>query len=195
MATDRIRYISYPEAVLIHIELMRLEGEIRYGVFERRLVESALARPQQAAAYEAADIIRQTATLCWGLIKYHPWIGGNKRTATALVRIFLSRNHYRLMSTTAQNVAMVLAVESDQWGVETIESSGCENTRSPSSREKVITHRHLLLALRFSPTSLIAEVRNFQADFLSSDKTAPFPSAMRPFLAAFSSSVWAHALL
>jgi death-on-curing protein len=107
---------------------MRLERETRYGVFDRRLVESALARPQQAAAYEAADIIRQTATLCWGLIKYHPWIGGNKRTATALVRIFLSRNQYRLTSTTAQNVEMVLAVESDQWGVETIESWLREHT-------------------------------------------------------------------
>ena len=128
MATDRTRYISYAEAVLIHIELMRLERETRYGVFDRRLVEAALARPQQAAAYEAADIIRQTATLCWGLIKYHPWIGGNKRTATALVRIFLSRNQYRLTSTTEQNVEMVLAVESDQWGVETIESWLREHT-------------------------------------------------------------------
>ena len=69
MATDETRYISYSEAVLIHIELMRLEGEVRYGVFDRRLIESALMRPQQAAAYEAADLIRQTSTLCWGLTK------------------------------------------------------------------------------------------------------------------------------
>lgn len=69
MATDETRYLSYPEAVLIHVELMRLEGETRYGVFDRRLIESALACPQQAAAYEEADIIRQTAPLCWGLIR------------------------------------------------------------------------------------------------------------------------------
>ena len=59
MATDEVRYISDPEAVLIHVELMRLEGESRYGVFDRGLIESVLARPQQAAAYEGADIIRQ----------------------------------------------------------------------------------------------------------------------------------------
>ncbi len=128
MATDETRYISYTEAVLIHMELMRLEGEVRYGVFDRTLIGSALARPQQAAAYEEADIIRQTTTLCWGLIKYHPWIGGNKRTATALVRMFLRRNHYQLTSTAQQNVDMVLAVESDQWGVETIESWLREHT-------------------------------------------------------------------
>ncbi|MCI0392513.1 MAG: hypothetical protein MOB07_27595 [Acidobacteria bacterium] len=62
MATETARYITYPEAVLIHIELMRLEDEVRYGVFDRELIESALARPRQAAAYESADIVRQAAT-------------------------------------------------------------------------------------------------------------------------------------
>lgn len=37
-------YMSYPEVVLIHILLMRLSGEAHYGVFDRSLVESALAR-------------------------------------------------------------------------------------------------------------------------------------------------------
>lgn len=65
--------------------LMRYYGEVRYGVADRTLVESALARPQQAAAYENADLIRQAATWCFGLIKNHPWIGGNKRTATVIM--------------------------------------------------------------------------------------------------------------
>jgi death-on-curing protein len=80
------------KAVLLHIELMRTLGEVRCGVFERGLVESALARPRQAAVYEGADLIRQAATLCFGLIKNHPWIGGNKRTATAITDEFLFRN-------------------------------------------------------------------------------------------------------
>jgi hypothetical protein len=46
------RYLTYVEAVVEHIELMRRLGEIRYGVFDRSLIESALARPQQAATYE-----------------------------------------------------------------------------------------------------------------------------------------------
>ena len=64
------------------------------------------------------------------MIKYHPWIGGNKRTATALVHIFLRRNQYQLKSTTEQNVEMVIAVESDQWGVEAIENWLREHTTS-----------------------------------------------------------------
>lgn len=84
MAIDETKYISYAETVFIHIRLMQLLDEKRYGVFERSLIESALARPQQAAVYENADLIRQAATLYFGLIKNHPWVGGNKRTATAI---------------------------------------------------------------------------------------------------------------
>ena len=62
MATERLVYLSYPEAVALHIELMRHLGETRYGVFDRALVESALSRPQQAAVYEQADLIAQAAT-------------------------------------------------------------------------------------------------------------------------------------
>jgi hypothetical protein len=56
LATEKITYLSYADAALIHIALMRSWGETRYGVFERGLVESALARPQQAAAYEGARV-------------------------------------------------------------------------------------------------------------------------------------------
>src|ERR1041385_2446099 len=101
---------------------MRLRGERRYGVFDRALVESSLARPQQAAAFENADLIRQAATLYFGLIKNHPWIGGNKRTATAVTDEFLNRNGYEVTATPAETVEMVLAVEGDRWGVDEVES-------------------------------------------------------------------------
>jgi hypothetical protein len=54
LATDAVRYLSYLDALFIHFELMHLMGESRRGVFDRSLVESALARPRQAAAYENA---------------------------------------------------------------------------------------------------------------------------------------------
>lgn len=121
MATEQSHYLSYADAVLIHIELMRYVGETRYGVFDRSLVESALARPRQAAVYESADIIRQAATLCFGLTKNHPWIGGNKRTATALVDEFLFRNSSEMRASTKDIIEMIFAVESGRWGVDEIE--------------------------------------------------------------------------
>lgn len=124
MAIDerQVKYVSYADAVCLHIELMRLVGETRYGVFERALVESALARPQQAAVYENASLIRQAATLCFGLIKNHPFVGGNKRTATAIMDEFLFRNGFEVTVTQEEIVEMVLAVEADKWKVDELEN-------------------------------------------------------------------------
>ena len=122
MATDTTRYLTFVEVIIEHLELMVRLGETRYGVFDRALLQSALARPQQAAAYENADLPSQAATLCFGLIKNHPWVGGNKRTATAVTDEFLFRNGYEVTATAAETVEMVLAVEGDRWGVEEVES-------------------------------------------------------------------------
>ncbi len=86
------------------------------------MLESALSRPQNVAIYENADIIRQASTLVFGLIKNHPWEGGNKRTATLLTSIFLKRNGWKLNAKTSEIVEMVLAVESDRWKVDKIET-------------------------------------------------------------------------
>lgn len=122
MATKEVVYLSYAEAVLAHIELMRYLGETRYGVFDRSLVESALARPRQAAAYESADLIAQAATLLYGLIKNHPWVGGNKRTATALTQLFLRRNGAKVVAAADDVVELVLAVESGEWQIGGVEN-------------------------------------------------------------------------
>ncbi len=122
MATEEARYVTFAEAVFLHIRLMRLLEEQRYGVFDRTLVESSLARPRQAAAFEDADLIRQAATLYFGLIKNHPWVGGNKRTATAITDEFLFRNGHEVTVTPTETVEMVLAVEGDHWGVDEVES-------------------------------------------------------------------------
>ena len=122
MATKEVFYIEYLEAVEIHFELMWHYGESRIGIFEPTLIESALARPKHAANYENADIIRQTATLCFGLIKNHPWQGGNKRTATALVDSFLWRNGWNLQATLSEIIELSLNVESNTWKVNEIES-------------------------------------------------------------------------
>lgn len=71
---------------------MRLWNEVRFGIDRKDLLESALNRPIQAASYSDSSIEEQAATLCFGLIKNHPWLGGNKRTATFLTEFFLELN-------------------------------------------------------------------------------------------------------
>lgn len=121
MAIEEILYIEYLEAVALHFEIMFEFGETRIGIAEPNLIESALARPKNAASYENADIARQAATLFFGLVKNHPWHGGNKRTATALTDSFLYRNGYNLQTTLAEIIELSLNVEADKWKVDEIE--------------------------------------------------------------------------
>lgn len=106
--------------MLIHIELIRQLGETRCGVFDRSLIESSLTRPRQAAAYGQADIHAQAASLLFGFIKNHPWVEGNKRTATALTRIFLRRNGQKLTAAVGEIIDRVHEVEADRIGEEEI---------------------------------------------------------------------------
>lgn len=122
MTAEDVLYIDYIEAVDLHFALMRTWGETRFGVDSRDLIESALARPQHAAVYENADTVRQAASLVFGLIKNHPWTGGNKRTASFLMEEFLFRNGFELTATSRDLYEMSLAVESDAWKVDEIEN-------------------------------------------------------------------------
>ncbi len=125
-----MHYLTYAEAVGEHFALRWVHGEVRYGVFDRSLIESALARPRQAAAYENADLYTQAATLCFGLIKNHPWIGGNKRTAPHLTDCFLQLNGYEIVCSNNDLLELVYAVEADKWDFTQIKIWMQKNIRS-----------------------------------------------------------------
>jgi len=112
------KYLDFSDALIIHLRLVQRIGETRYGGDSRPLIESALARPQQVSVYDNADIVRQAAALYFGFIKNHPRLGGNKRTATALVDEFLYRNDYEIRASVNEIVELVLAVEADRFNVE-----------------------------------------------------------------------------
>ncbi|MGI8668302.1 MAG: type II toxin-antitoxin system death-on-curing family toxin [Aridibacter sp.] len=130
MAIEQFQYLTYLEAVKFHILFMRKVGETRIGVFDKNLVESALNRPKHAFDFEDADIYKQSATLLFGLIKNHPWQGGNKRTATFLTNIFLKRNGYKISAKTSNLIELCLNVEADIWKIDEVENWMRENTES-----------------------------------------------------------------
>jgi death-on-curing protein len=51
------------------------------GVRDGGMIESALARPQNKAAYEDASLDRLAAAYLFGLAKNHGFVDGNKRIA------------------------------------------------------------------------------------------------------------------
>ena len=80
------------------------------GTRDAGLLESALARPMQLAAYGTPDVAALAASYGYGLAKNHPFIDGNKRTAFVAVELFLLLNGWELTATDAQCVLSMLAV-------------------------------------------------------------------------------------
>ncbi len=89
--------------------------------FVRASASGITSRYFCSPAYENAGLIRQAATLYLGLIKNHPWHGGNKRTATILVDAFLMLNGHHVVASLSDIIELVLAIEADHFGVDKIE--------------------------------------------------------------------------
>ena len=81
----------------LHHRLLALHGGAA-GLRDRALLQSALARPQQHFSYnEASDILALAAVYTGGIVRNHPFVDGNKRTAITAVGVFLGYNGYRLI--------------------------------------------------------------------------------------------------
>ncbi len=117
-----MRYLSYEELIALYVVLMRDKmRETYYGVLNEGLLRSALARPENAVHYEAADGLRQAAYLFHGLLMNHGFVQGNKRTAYLALEWFLEAN--ALGSITASDddiIAMCYAAENAKWAVDQI---------------------------------------------------------------------------
>lgn len=102
------RWITQDNALVIHNRVLKDHGGIT-GIRDKKLIESALARPKQIAAYDsAATVFTLAAALCNGIIRNHPFIDGNKRTGFLGAYVFLGRNRWDLIANEAEAAAIVL---------------------------------------------------------------------------------------
>jgi death on curing protein len=89
MAQAQLRYPTLAEVIAIHEKVMRGLGETPRPLRDEGLLESALTRPQMAAYYEEADIVRQATLLGTGISQAQAFLDGNKRTAFQTLDAFL----------------------------------------------------------------------------------------------------------
>ena len=75
----------------IHDEQIAAHGG-RAGVRDATLLDSALARPQNAFAYGEKDLCLLAALYAAGIVRNHPFADGNKRTAFVACELFLTVN-------------------------------------------------------------------------------------------------------
>jgi len=112
-------WLDADDALAIHDRSLVLHGG-GAGVRDEGLLQSALARPQQLAAYgEEVDIIKLAASYTAGIVQNHPFIDGNKRTGFILGVLFLELNGgiFTASEEDAANAALQLAAgELDEAG-------------------------------------------------------------------------------
>ena len=73
-------------------ETMLAEHGGLMGMRDEGMLESALGRPINQFFYESATIHDLAAAYAFGIIRNHPFLDGNKRTAFVSMKTFLLRN-------------------------------------------------------------------------------------------------------
>jgi death on curing protein len=107
------RWVDRRALELLHDESLAEHGGAA-GLRDEGLLESALARPLNLAAYGEPDVHALAAAYGVGLAKNHPFVDGNKRAAFLAVGMFLALNRWRLTASQADATLTMLAVASGQ---------------------------------------------------------------------------------
>ena len=103
------RWIDRRALELLHNESLAEHGGAS-GLRDEGLLESALARPLNVAAYGEPDVAELAASYGVGLAKNHAFVDGNKRAAFLAVGLFLALNGHRLRVSQVEATLTVLAV-------------------------------------------------------------------------------------
>jgi death-on-curing protein len=89
------QWLSVETVIEINRAVVLLTGEPHF-LRDRGLLESALARPQNALAYGEEDLVVLAVRLLAGIAQSHAFAQGNKRTCFVAMVQFLNVNGYDL---------------------------------------------------------------------------------------------------
>ena len=79
------------------------------GVRDEGILESALGRPENLAAYGEPSVFELAAAYGFGIVRNHPFVDGNKRTAFLTAVLFMQLNGYSLAADEPEATAVMLA--------------------------------------------------------------------------------------
>jgi death on curing protein len=110
-----IQYLTPEQVLFLHSRLVDETGG-EHGLRDSGMLLSALGRPQ--ATFDGKDLypdlFSKTAALLDSLIRNHPFVDGNKRTAITTAGIFLRINGCELRVENAEMVRFTLACAQSQ---------------------------------------------------------------------------------
>lgn len=92
--------LSKPQILLLHEQLIAETGGSS-GLRDEGMLDSALNTPFQTFAEKDVypSLQQKAARLCFGLVKNHPFVDGNKRIGAHVMLVFLALNGIELQHT------------------------------------------------------------------------------------------------
>jgi len=105
-------WISKKALLLLHEESLAEFGGSR-GLRDEGLLDLALMHPQNKYAYESQEQIPiLAAAYCYGIIKNHAFVDGNKRAAFLSIGLFLFANGWKLTALPIDAIRVIMSVAS-----------------------------------------------------------------------------------
>ena len=113
--------LSKEQILMLHELLIKTTGGST-GIRDEGMLDSALSNPFQSFGGEELypSIQAKAARLCFGLVKNHSMIDGNKRLGAHVMLVFLALNGYELSYSQKELSDTILALASDEIGAEDI---------------------------------------------------------------------------
>lgn len=113
--------LSKEQVILLHQRLIETTGGST-GIRDEGMLESALSNPFQSFGDVELypSIQAKAAQLCFGIVKNHPMIDGNKRLGTHVMLVFMALNGYELLYTQQELSNTILDLATGKIGFETI---------------------------------------------------------------------------
>lgn len=125
-----MKYLSVKDVLLLHYLTIEKTGG-SHGIRDLSLIESAVNRPK--ASFAGKDlyptIFEKAAALCQSLIKNHPFVDGNKRTALLSTMTFLKLNGYEFVSEQKELVEFGVKIDNENISLEEIANWFKKHTR------------------------------------------------------------------
>lgn len=109
------------QVLLLHDRLVEVTGGSK-GIRDEGMLDSALSNPFQSFGGEELypGIQAKAAQLCYGLVKNHAMLDGNKRLGAHVMLVFLALNGFELIYTQQELSDTILAVASGEMNAENL---------------------------------------------------------------------------
>lgn len=110
-----MKVLTKRQILLLHRQLIEQTGGSD-GIRDEGLLDSAMAAPFQS--FDNADaypsLQQKAARLCFGLVKNHPFVDGNKRIGAHAMLVFLAVNGVELTYTQTELSDIILQVAASE---------------------------------------------------------------------------------